>query len=489
MIMKIARKTNAGDDPLALAALYRAGLGSKWETMTEAAVAMAAVGVRASKNRIVQAVAVSEFPTEILALFASVGMVNRTARELIRARNEQGIADMVARSASLNPAGKSRSEILAHVCNTRSTSGYRRTYTGEIPLALNERYVQGCRSGLWSTVRQAADAMGISHSRLTMASAIAALPQELLNALPTGGLTFETGRALVDLVALRGEKVICEEAISLQNIVPRLSPQRLLNRLVGIDCSPFQAKVRRGKKKNGRSGGLFVELHLDPSDPESESRLEILVGLLNVEFGSRSVKAGSGVVVPKEDHLRPYLAQQQQRLNRPAPLSRLSVPPDLSGSAGTNRDTSVPPAGIDDDRAALDRWLSDYTSPATRNRYQNELERLLLWALLAKGKPLSSIDVNDANEYINRFTLDPQPSSMWVMRGRRPRDEPTWRPFRGPLSDESRQKALHIVKKCFNDLILYRYLVANPFQNVKVDHRPDVRLENEYTELHERSRA
>ncbi|MGF6870677.1 hypothetical protein OKW35_000131 [Paraburkholderia sp. MM5477-R1] len=475
------------DDPLALAALYRAGLGSKWETMTEAAVAMAAVGVRASKNRIVQAVAVSEFPTEILALFASVGMVNRTARELIRARNEQGIADMVARSASLNPAGKSRSEILAHVCNTRTTSGYRRTYTGESPLALNERYVQGCRSGLWSTVRQAADAMGISHSRLTMASAIAALPQELLNALPTGGLTFETGRALVDLVALRGEKVICEEAISVQNIVPRLSPQRLLSRLIGIDCSPVQVKVRRGKKKNGRSGGLFVELYLDPSDPESESRLETLVGLVNLEFGSVS-KVGSAAIVPREERLRPYLAQKQ-RLDRPAPLSRLSVPPHLSGSAGTNRDTAMPPVGIDDDRAALERWLSDYTSPVTKNRYQNELERLLLWALFAKGKPLSSIDVNDANEYINRFTLDPQPSSVWVMRGRRSRDEPTWRPFRGPLSDESRQKALHIVKKCFNDLIVHRYLVANPFQNVKVEHQPNIRLENAYTELPEHSGA
>jgi hypothetical protein len=149
----------------------------------------------------------------------------------------------------------------------------------------------------------------------------------------------------------------------------------------------------------------------------------------------------------------------------------------------------MPTVGIDDDRAALERWLSEYTSPATKNRYQNELERLLLWALFAKGKPLSSIDVNDANEYINRFTLDPQPSSVWVMRGRRSRDEPTWRPFRGPLSDESRQKALRIVKKCFNDLIAHRYMVANPFQNVKVNHQPGIRLENEYTELYEHSGA
>jgi hypothetical protein len=128
----------------------------------------------------------------------------------------------------------------------------------------------------------------------------------------------------------------------------------------------------------------------------------------------------------------------------------------------------MPPVGVHDDRSALEHWLSDYQNPTTRNRYQNEVERLLLWAIIAKGKPLSSIDVIDADEYINQFAVDPQPRSVWIMKGRRSRNEPTWRPFRGPLSYESRRKALETVRKCFDDLVSYQYLAANPFETVRV---------------------
>jgi hypothetical protein len=212
-----------------------------------------------------------------------------------------------------------------------------------------------------------------------------------------------------------------------------------LNRLVGIDCSEFYAKVRRGPKKNGEAGGLFVELHLDPSDPESESRLEIVVNLLNMEFASRPDRPSSNVATARpEDGLERHARQQE--LSRPAPLSRLSLPPNLDGSVGTNRNTAMRLVDADNDRAALERWLSSYESPATKDRYRNEAERLLLWAVFAKGKPFSSLNVHDAIEYINQFVLDPQPASMWVMKGRRPRDEPAWRPFRGPV-DRSRTKA------------------------------------------------
>lgn len=92
----------------------------------------------------------------------------------------------------------------------------------------------------------------------------------------------------------------------------------------------------------------------------------------------------------------------------------------------------------------------------------------MLWAIIAKRKPLSSIDVADANEYINEFAVDPRPRSVWVMKGQRSRDVPTWRPFRGPLSYESRRKALERLRKCFDDLVSLEYLVANPFQTVEV---------------------
>jgi hypothetical protein len=217
-----------------------------------------------------------------------------------------------------------------------------------------------------------------------------------------------------------------------------------------------------------------VELHLVASDVDSKSRLETLVACLNVEFAKRLATANKAasdtdsIVVPREDPLRPYLAEQQQRLNRPVPLSRLSAPPHLSGATGSNRGAGKSPVGMRDDRSALEHWLSVYENPATKNRYQNEVERLMLWAIIAKRKPLSSIDVADANEYINEFAVDPSPRSVWVMKGQRSRDVPTWRPFRGPLSYESRRKALERLRKCFDDLVSLEYLVANPFQTVEV---------------------
>ncbi|MCC8397241.1 hypothetical protein LJ656_32220 [Paraburkholderia sp. MMS20-SJTR3] len=349
-------------------------------------------------------------------------------------------------------------------------------------MALYGRYLEGLRLKTWATTREAAEVMGIAHSRIVSASAVANLPNELKAVLPADCLTFEMGRAIADLVAVRGVEAIRKEAIAARRLVPQLSPQRMLARLMGIEASEFLAKVRRAPGKRGRPGGIFVEMHLDALDPDSESRLEMLVGCLNMEFASRLASANSvarvsrRIVKPRVDPRLSYLAEQQQRLHRPVPLSRLSPPPHLSGSVGSNRGAAKPPLGVHDDRSALEHWLSLYENPTTRNRYRNEVERLLLWALIAKRKPLSSIDVMDAGEYINEFAVDPQPRSVWVMMGRCSRDEPLWRPFRGPLSYESRGKALQTLRKCFDDLVSYQYLVANPFETIKVDsHRATLR--------------
>lgn len=470
----ISRTNSLGDDPLALAALYRAGLGLKWGSQAEAAERLTSLGPRVRRAQIQQALAVSAFPHEILALFSDVGIVHETARLLVRARNKNGIAYLASRAALIDPAGKSRTEILAHLCGTHRASGFRGTYKRDSPVALYRRYLEGVQLKTWASMREAADVMGIAHSRIVSASAVANLPNELTSVLPADCLTFEMGRAIADLVAVRGVEAIRKEAVAARKLVPQPSPQRMLARLMGIDASQFLAKLRRAPERRGRPGRIFVEIRLDALDPDSESRLETLVGCLNVEFAGRVANANSvagvssGIVKPRVDPRRPYLATQQQRLNRPVPLSRLSTPPHLSGSVGSNRGTGMPPVGVHDDRSALEHWLSDYQNPTTRNRYQNEVERLLLWAIIAKGKPLSSIDVIDADEYINQFAVDPQPRSVWIMKGRRSRNEPTWRPFRGPLSYESRRKALETVRKCFDDLVSYQYLAANPFETVRV---------------------
>jgi hypothetical protein len=98
----------AVDDPLRLAEIYRAGLGRHWNTLREGSRQLAALNLKASAARLRQAVKISEFPGEILDLFKHTGIVNRTARELIRASNEQGLEQLKIRAVTIDPAGKSR---------------------------------------------------------------------------------------------------------------------------------------------------------------------------------------------------------------------------------------------------------------------------------------------------------------------------------------------------------------------------------------------
>ncbi|MEW6346241.1 MAG: phage integrase family protein [Paraburkholderia sp.] len=150
------------------------------------------------------------------------------------------------------------------------------------------------------------------------------------------------------------------------------------------------------------------------------------------------------------------------------PLEYFLIPPDLDGSAGANRNLLKNNSGAQNDQQAIDFWLADYENPNTREKYRTEAERLLLWAIFAKGKPLSSLNINDAREYINVFLVDPQPAGTWVMQQAIPRNEPGWKPFRGPLAVKSRQDALTAMKKFFGDLVNAQYLDHNAFAKLKV---------------------
>ncbi|CAE6956318.1 phage integrase family protein [Paraburkholderia domus] len=150
------------------------------------------------------------------------------------------------------------------------------------------------------------------------------------------------------------------------------------------------------------------------------------------------------------------------------PLEYFLIPADLDGSSGANRNLLKNNSRAQNDLQAIDFWLADYENPNTRLRYRAEAERVLLWAVFAKGKPLSSLDIDDARDYINGFLVDPQPAAQWVNRVPVPRSDPAWKPFRGPLTVKSRQDALAALKKFFGDLVNAQYLDHNAFFKTKV---------------------
>ncbi len=87
------------------------------------------------------------------------------------------------------------------------------------------------------------------------------------------------------------------------------------------------------------------------------------------------------------------------------------------------------------DYDAIGAWLALYESTETERAYRKEAERLLLWAILERGKALSSLTTEDASAY-RAFLRRPTPHHRWVAPAR-PRTSPEWRPFTGALSPRS----------------------------------------------------
>ena len=100
---------------------------------------------------------------------------------------------------------------------------------------------------------------------------------------------------------------------------------------------------------------------------------------------------------------------------------------------------------------------------ATRRAFRREAERLLLWAIVVKGKPLSSLNTRDCAVYLDGFLRDPRPAERWIGRGRVERFEPAWWPFVGPLSERSRDTARRILNAMGAWLVGQQYLRVNPF--------------------------
>lgn len=109
-------------------------------------------------------------------------------------------------------------------------------------------------------------------------------------------------------------------------------------------------------------------------------------------------------------------------------------------------------------------WLQRLSH--TQRSYRKEAERFLLWAIVQRGKPLSSIAVEDCIEYA-AFLADPQPSSRWCGTRARERWSPLWRPFEGPLSAAARRQAVSILKNLYGFLVDQNYLMGNPWSAVQ----------------------
>lgn len=153
------------------------------------------------------------------------------------------------------------------------------------------------------------------------------------------------------------------------------------------------------------------------------------------------------------------------------PYEKFMVPAALDGRSGKFR----APAHqcllmAENDHQAIGAWLAAKSPQArgqaltpTQRAYRKEAERLLLWTVLERNIPMSSLTVEDVTAYRDFLA---NPPAAWCGPRHHQRWSPLWRPLEGALSPAALRHALVILKSLFSFLVSQNYLVGNPFAGV-----------------------
>lgn len=183
-------------------------------------------------------------------------------------------------------------------------------------------------------------------------------------------------------------------------------------------------------------------------------------------------KLHPAAVKPIRTVAKTELVPAQQRFGITT-LENLHVPHPLAGHDGSNRaDLSKNKLTAQNDYDAIHEWLSLYAVAHTFQAYRKEAERLLLWALCERGKPLSSLTTADMNVF---FQFLANPPASWCSDRRYERYHEKWRPFVRPadtnpedplLSPRSIRQARAITSTMFEWLVSQQYLDSNPVRGL-----------------------
>ncbi|WP_246217006.1 phage integrase family protein [Paraburkholderia panacisoli] len=151
------------------------------------------------------------------------------------------------------------------------------------------------------------------------------------------------------------------------------------------------------------------------------------------------------------------------------PLMSLPIllPATLDGSQGRFRGPrETCGLAATNDVEAIGAWLALREAPHTARAYRRESERLLLWAIVERRQPLSSLTTEDAIAF-RAFLRHPVPAARWTGPPCA-RSSPAWRPFVRRLTARSVAYALAVLRALFAWLVDQHYVVLNPFAGMTV---------------------
>jgi integrase len=173
-------------------------------------------------------------------------------------------------------------------------------------------------------------------------------------------------------------------------------------------------------------------------------------------------------------------------LDKVAPLEKVLIPIELNGEQGSNRSTEPCRIQASHDLDAIKSWLSLKDDNAkTYKAYKKELERLLLWAILERGKAVSSLNTDDCRAYIRFLKTLTTSDSQWVTLQPANKCYGKWKPFyyrmkkpafdltESPgitlpvLSPRSINYAKNVISSCFGWLVKQHYLKHNNFEDIQ----------------------
>lgn len=171
----------------------------------------------------------------------------------------------------------------------------------------------------------------------------------------------------------------------------------------------------------------------------------------------------------------PSLSQRPQ--GGLAPLEEMVWPISLDGSQGVFRAAGINGYEALNDRQAMHQWFKNKLaskSGATLDAYRRAAERLALWSITERRKPISSLNSSDLLAF---FHFLKNPPAHWVQQRLRIKSAPDWRPLRGPLNDKAIDQTSAALRSMFTAWEDVGYLKQNPLKGVAQPKRKDIKLD------------